>query len=189
MWVLCVAWLLVQHRRLTWAKFAWLFAQSLRHLELDGRATDRRTSGDAMRPASADMLLRLLSGVVNLLPTVSFLRRYDDTCVVRLSWPLANPMTPYAHSHWRVFRRLTSKVRVDLITDRARTRIEPLQSHVKTPNDCEATVHVARCKSFRIEPCTPEVILHPVVSVVSVPDCTLNVTCALTVTCCTSLVV
>ena len=42
------------------------------------------------------------------------------------------------------FRRLTSKVAVDLITDRAHGVLEPLQLGVKTPNGCEATIHVTR---------------------------------------------
>ena len=41
-------------------------------------------------------------------------------------------------------RRLTSKVAVDLITERAREIFEPLQLGVKTPNGCEAIIHVAR---------------------------------------------
>ena len=41
-------------------------------------------------------------------------------------------------------RRLTSKVAVDLITERAREIFEPLQLGVKTPNGCEAIVHAAR---------------------------------------------
>ena len=41
-------------------------------------------------------------------------------------------------------RRLTSKVAVDLIIERAREIFEPLQLGVKTPNGCEAIVHVAR---------------------------------------------
>ena len=42
------------------------------------------------------------------------------------------------------FRRLTSKVAVDLITERAREIFEPLQLGVKTPNGCEAIIHAAR---------------------------------------------
>ena len=41
-------------------------------------------------------------------------------------------------------RRLTSKVAVDLITERACEIFEPLQLGVKTPNGCEAIIHVAR---------------------------------------------
>ena len=41
-------------------------------------------------------------------------------------------------------RRLTSKVAVDLITERARVVLEPLQLGVKTPNGCEAIIHAAR---------------------------------------------
>ena len=41
-------------------------------------------------------------------------------------------------------RQLTSKVVVDLITERAREIFEPLQLGVKTPNGCEAIIHVAR---------------------------------------------
>ena len=41
-------------------------------------------------------------------------------------------------------RRLTGKVAVDLVTERARETFEPLQLGVKTPNGCEAIVHVAR---------------------------------------------
>ena len=71
---------------------------------------------DAMRPASADLLLRLLFEVVSLRPIA------------------------IAES----IRRLASKVAVDLTSDRARTILEPLQLGVKIPNGCEATVHVTR---------------------------------------------
>ena len=41
-------------------------------------------------------------------------------------------------------RRLTSKVAVDLITERAREIFEPLQLGVKSPNERGAIIHVAR---------------------------------------------
>ena len=43
-----------------------------------------------------------------------------------------------------IIRRLTSKVAVELIAERARVLLEPLQLGVKTPNGCEAIVHTAR---------------------------------------------
>ena len=39
------------------------------------------------------------------------------------------------------FRRTDSKVAIELISDRARTVLEPLQLGVKTPNGCEAIIH------------------------------------------------
>ena len=42
------------------------------------------------------------------------------------------------------FRRITSKVAVELISDQARTILEPIQLGVKTPNGCEATIHTTR---------------------------------------------
>ena len=42
------------------------------------------------------------------------------------------------------FRRITGKVAVELISDRARAVLEPIQLGVKTPNGCEAIVHATR---------------------------------------------
>ena len=41
-------------------------------------------------------------------------------------------------------RRLTSKIAVEFVTERARVILEPLQLGVKTPNGCEAIIHTAR---------------------------------------------
>ena len=87
-----------------------------------------------MRPPSADMLLRLLSEVVNLLlqgELQELVRPY--VCGASVSWPSLWPIAILES-----FRRLTSKVLVDLITDHARTILEPLQLGVKTANGCEA---------------------------------------------------
>ena len=42
------------------------------------------------------------------------------------------------------FRRITGKVAVELILDRARAVLEPIQLGVKTPNGCEAIIHATR---------------------------------------------
>ena len=47
-----------------------------------------------MRPASADMLLRLLAEVVNLLLQGELLESVRRTFVVRQSWPYASPLGP-----------------------------------------------------------------------------------------------
>ena len=41
-------------------------------------------------------------------------------------------------------RRITSKVAVELLSEQARTILEPLQLGVKTPNGCEAIIHTTR---------------------------------------------
>ena len=56
-----------------------------------------------MRPASADMLLRLLAEVVNLLLQGELLESVRRTFVVRQSWPYASHWVPPAHRHWGVY--------------------------------------------------------------------------------------
>ena len=91
---------------------------------------------DPMRPASADMLLRLLSEVENpVRPYVCL------ASIMALRKPNGSFRTMIIVEY---ICRLTSKVAVDLITDHGRTIPEPLQSGVKTLNGCEATVHFTR---------------------------------------------
>ena len=92
---------------------------------------------DALRPASSDLLLRLLSEVVSLLVR----EKFPSASIVALRKPNGS-LRPIAIGE--TIRRLTSKVAVDLITERAREIFEPLQLGVKTPNGCKAIIHVAR---------------------------------------------
>ena len=100
---------------------------------------------DAMRPASSGLLMRLITELVNLLlqgdvpesvrpfvcgASVMALRKPDGT------------LRPIAVGE--TIRRITSKVAVELISDRARTILEPLQLGVKTSNGCEAIIHTTR---------------------------------------------
>ena len=61
---------------------------------------------------------------------------------------MARPLWPYATLRpiavGETLRRITSKVAVELISERARTILEPLQLGVKTPNGCEAIIHSTR---------------------------------------------
>ena len=95
----------------------------------------------AMRLASADLLLSL-SEVVHLLllgQLPELVHPYVcGASIMALRKPNGS-LQPIAIGE--TIRRLTSKVAVDLITDRARGVLEPLQLGVKTPNGCEAAVH------------------------------------------------
>ena len=92
---------------------------------------------DALRPASSDLLLRLLSEVVSLLlrgEVPKSVRPYVcGASIMALRKPNGS-LRPIAICE--TIRRLTSKV--------AREIFEPLQLGVKTPNGCEAIIHVAR---------------------------------------------
>ena len=101
---------------------------------------------DALRPASSDLLLsELLSEVVSLLlrgkVPESIWPYVCGASIMALRKPNGS-LRPIAIGE--TIRRLTSKVAVDLITERAREIFEPLQLGVKTPNGCEAIIHVAR---------------------------------------------
>ena len=111
----------------------------------------------ALRPASADLLLRLLSEVVSVL-----LRGGPRRCSAFRTWRdhHGRSQTQRLTSRFgESIRRLSSKVAVDLITDHARSIFEPLQLGVKTfspprlplPNGCEPTIHKTR-QWFRSPP-------------------------------------
>ena len=88
---------------------------------------------DALRPASSDLLLgEVPESIRPYVCGVSIMALRKPTGSLR---PIAILET---------IRWLTSKVAVDLITERAREIFEPLQLGVKTPNVCEAIIHVAR---------------------------------------------
>ena len=101
---------------------------------------------DAMRPASSDLLLCLITEVVNLLLQGDRSRVGTSTFVCGASiMALRKPngtLRPIAVGE--TIRRITSKVAVELISDRARTFLEPLQLGVKTSNGCEAIIHTTR---------------------------------------------
>ena len=95
---------------------------------------------DAMRPASSDLLLRLLTEVVNLLLQGEVPESVRPFVCGASIMALRKPNGSLRPT----VRRITSKVAVELISDRARTVLEPLQLGVKTPNGCEAIVHTTR---------------------------------------------
>ena len=100
---------------------------------------------DAMRPASSDLLLRLLSEVVSILlrgEVPEEIRPYVCGASIMALRKPNGTLRPIAIGE--TIRRLASKVAVDLITERAREIFEPLQLGVRTPNGCEAIIHVAR---------------------------------------------
>ena len=104
---------------------------------------------EAMRPATSDLLLRLLSEVVDLLlqgEVPDEVRQFARGASI-VAWRKPDgAIRPLAISE--TLRRTTSKVAVDLIADQAREILEPLRLGVKTPNGCEATVHAARLWFF-----------------------------------------
>ena len=74
-----------------------------------------------------------------------FLSPFAHSSEGRPSWHFANligTLRPIAVGE--TFRRTTSKVAVELISDRARTILEPIQLGVKTPNGCESITHTTR---------------------------------------------
>ena len=99
---------------------------------------------DALRPASSDLFHRLLSEVVSLLlrgEVPESIRPYVCGASITALRKPNGSVRPIVIGE--TIRRLTSKVAVDLITERAREIFEPLQHGVKTPNGCEAIIHVA----------------------------------------------
>ena len=129
----------------TWTKFARLSSRSRRLLGAGRFGLRPSHVRDAMRPASSDLHIRLLSEVVCLLlrgEVPEMVRPYvRGASIMALRKPNGS-LRPIATSE--TIRRLTSKVAVDLITERARVILEPLQLGVKTPNGCEALIHAAR---------------------------------------------
>ena len=100
---------------------------------------------DALRPASSDMLLRLLSEVVCLMLQGEVPEAVRPSVCGASIMTLRKPngsLRPIAVGE--TIRRLASKIAVDLISERARVVLEPLQLAVKTPNGCEAFFHTAR---------------------------------------------
>ena len=100
---------------------------------------------DALRPASSDLLLRLLSEVVSIMlrgEVPEVIRPYVcGASIMALRKPNGS-LRPIAVGE--TVRRLASKIAVDFISEHARVILEPLQLGVKTPNGCEAIVHTAR---------------------------------------------
>ena len=100
---------------------------------------------DALRPASSDLLLRLLSEVVCLMlqgEVPEAVRPYVcGASIMALRKPNGS-LRPIAVGE--TIRRLASKIVVDFISERARLILEPLQLGVRTPNGCEAIIHTAR---------------------------------------------
>ena len=83
---------------------------------------------DALRPASSDMLLRLLSEVVSILlrgEVPEEVRPYVCGASIMALRKPNGTLRPIAVGE--TIRRLTSKVAVELITERARVLLEPLQ--------------------------------------------------------------
>ena len=100
---------------------------------------------DAMRPASSDLLLRLITEVVNLLlqgEVPEAVRPFVCGASIMALRKLNGTLPPITVGE--TIRRITSKVAVELISERARTILEPLQLGVKTPNGCEAIIHTTR---------------------------------------------
>ena len=100
---------------------------------------------EATRPASSDLLFRLITEVVNLLlqgEVPDSVRPFVcGASVMSLRKPNGT-LRPIAVGE--TFRRITGKVAVELISDRARAVLEPIQLGVKTPNGCEAIIHATR---------------------------------------------
>ena len=100
---------------------------------------------EATRPASSDLLYRLITEVVNLLlqgEVPDAVRPFVcGASVMSLRKPNGS-LRPIAVGE--TFRRITGKVAVELISDRARAVLEPIQLGVKTPNGCEAIIHATR---------------------------------------------
>ena len=89
--------------------------------------------------------MRLITEVVNLFPQGEVPESVRPFVCGASIMALRKPngsLRPIAVGE--TIRRVTSKVAVELISDRARTILEPLQLGVKTPNGCEATIHATR---------------------------------------------
>ena len=100
---------------------------------------------DATRPASSDPLFRLITEVVNLLlqgEVPESIRPFVCGASIMALRKPNGTLRPIAVGE--TLRRITSKVAVELISDQARTILEPIQLGVKTPNGCEAIVHTTR---------------------------------------------
>ena len=100
---------------------------------------------DAMRPASSDLILRLIAEVVNLLlqgEVPEAVRPFVCGASIMALRKPNGTLRPIAVGE--TIRRITSKVAVELLSERARTILEPLQLGVKTPNGCEAIIHTTR---------------------------------------------
>ena len=105
---------------------------------------------DATRPASSDLLFRLISEVVNLLlqgAVPESIRPFVCGASIMALRKPNGTLRPIAVGE--TFRRITSKVAVELISDQARTILEPIQLGVKTPNGCEAIIHTTRQRFHR----------------------------------------
>ena len=100
---------------------------------------------DAMRPASSDLLLRLVTEVVNLLlqgeVPETICPFVCGASIMALRTPNGT-LRPVAVGD--TLRRIRSNFAVEFISERARTMLEPLQLGVKTSNGCEAIIHTTR---------------------------------------------
>ena len=113
-------------------------------LEPLGQASDRHIR-DATRPASTDLLLRMLSEIVSLLLRGEVPDPVRPCVCGAAIMALRKPSGSFrSMAIGEPIRRLTNKVALDLVTDHARSILEPLLLGVKTPNGCEVTVHVTR---------------------------------------------
>ena len=96
---------------------------------------------DALRIASSDLLLRLITEVVNPFlqgEVPESVRPFVCGASIMALRKPNGTLRPIAVGE--IFRRNTSKVAVELISDRARTVLEPLQLGVLSSNGCEAIV-------------------------------------------------
>ena len=100
---------------------------------------------DATRPASSDLLFRLITEVVNLLlqgEVPESVRPFVCGASIMALRKPNGTLRPIAVGE--TLRRITGKVAVELISERALALLEPVQLGVKTPNCCEAIVHATR---------------------------------------------
>ena len=131
---------------LMWTRFAKPFFRSHQLLGRAGPGFDLRTSvTPCARLPRTCFSSFFLSEVVSLLllgEVPEMVRPYVCGASIMVLRTPNGSLRPMAIGE--TIRRLTGKVAVDFITERARVVLEPLQLGVKTPNGCEAITHAAR---------------------------------------------